>query len=73
MMKEMKKILIQRILEIQDESLLKLLLEVTKLDQQSNRFSSSTEVDFLPSFNIDSSEIQDSIDGFFNPHAVNKA
>jgi hypothetical protein len=73
MMKEVKKILIQRILEIQDESLLKLLLEVTKLDQQSNHFFPSTEVDFLPSFNIDSSEIQDSIDGFFNPHVVNKA
>lgn len=72
-MKEVKKILIHRILEIQDESLLKLLLEVTKLDQQSNRFSSLTEVDFLPSFTIDSSEIQDSIDGFFNPHSVNKA
>jgi hypothetical protein len=72
-MKEVKKILIQRILEIQDESLLKLLLEVTNLDQQSNCFSPSTEVGFLPSFDIDSSEIQDSIDGFFNPHAVNKA
>jgi hypothetical protein len=72
-MKEVKKLLIHRILEIQDESLLKLLLEVTKLDQQSNRFFPSTEVDFLPSINIDSSEIQDSIDGFFNPHAVNKA
>lgn len=69
----MKKILIHRILEIQDESLLKLLLEVTNLDQQSNRFSPSTEVGFLSSFNIDSAEIQDSIDGFFNPHAVNKA
>jgi hypothetical protein len=72
-MKEVKKILIHRILEIQDESLLKLLLEVTNLDQQSNRFSPSTEVGFLPSFDIYSSEIQDSIDGFFNPHAVNKA
>jgi hypothetical protein len=70
-MKEVKKILIQRILEIQDESLLKILLEVTKLDQQSNRFSPSAEVDFLPSFAIDSSEIQDSIDGFFNSHSVN--
>jgi hypothetical protein len=65
--------LIHRILEIQDESLLKLLLEVTKLDQQSNRFSPSNEADYLPSFTIDSSEIQDSIDGFFNPHSVNKA
>jgi hypothetical protein len=72
-MKEVKKILIHRILEIQDESLLKLLLEVTKLDQQSNRFSPSNEADYLPSFTIDSSEIQDSIDGFFNPHSVNKA
>ena len=72
-MKEVKKILIHRILEIQDESLLKLLLEVTNLDKQSNRFSPSTEVDYLPSFTIDSSELQDSIDGFFNPHAVNKA
>jgi hypothetical protein len=72
-MKEVKKILIHRILEIQDESLLKLLLEVTKLDQQSNRFSPSNEVDFSPSFTIDSSEIQDSIDGFFNTHSVNKA
>ena len=72
-MKEVKKILIQRILEIQDESLLKLLLEVTKLDQQSNRFSPSNEADYLPSFTIDSFEIQDSIDGFFNPHSVNKA
>jgi hypothetical protein len=72
-MKEVKKILIHRILEIQDESLLKLLLEVTKLDQQSNGFSPSNEVDYLPSFTINSSEIQDSIDGFFNPHSVNKA
>lgn len=72
-MKQVKKILIHRILEIQDESLLKLLLEVTKLDQQSNRFSPSNEADYLPSFTIDSSEIQDSIDGFFNPHSVNKA
>ena len=72
-MKEVKKILIHRILEIQDESLLKLLLEVTNLEKQSNHFPPSTEVDFLPSFTIDSSEIQDSIDGFFNPHSVNKA
>jgi len=64
--------LIHRILEMQDESLLKLLLEVTKLDQHSNRFSPSNEADYLPSFTIDSSEIQDSIDGFFNPHSVNK-
>lgn len=71
-MKEVKKILIHRILEIQDESLLKLLLEVTTLDPQSNRFPPSNEVDFFPSFTIDSSEIQDSIDGFFNPHSVNK-
>jgi hypothetical protein len=71
-MKEVKKILIHRILEMQDESLLKLLLEVTKLDQHSNRFSPSNEDDYLPSFTIDSSEIQDSIDGFFNPHSVNK-
>jgi hypothetical protein len=72
-MKEVKKILIQRILEIQDESLLKLLLEVTNLDQQSNRFSPSNDGDYLPSFTIDSSELQDSIDGFFNSHSVNKA
>jgi hypothetical protein len=72
-MKEVKKILIHRILEIQDESLLKLLLEVTKLDQQSNRFSPSADVDFMPSINIDASEIQDSIDGFFNAHSENKA
>jgi hypothetical protein len=72
-MKEVKKILIHRILEIQDESLLKLLLEVTKLDQQSNPSSSTKEVDFLPSFTLDSSEMQDSIDGFFNSHSVNKA
>lgn len=72
-MKEVKKILIHRILEIKDESLLKLLLEVTKLDEQSNRFSPSADVDFMPSVNIDSSEIQDSIDGFFNSYSVNKA
>lgn len=72
-MKEVKKILIHRILEIKDESLLKLLLEVTKLDEQANHFSPSADVDFMPSVNIDSSEIQDSIDGFFNSHSVNKA
>lgn len=72
-MKEVKKILIHRILEIKDESLLKLLLEVTKLDEQSNRFSPLADVDFMPSVNIDSSEIQDSIDGFFNSYSVNKA
>lgn len=72
-MKEVKKILIHRILEIKDESLLKLLLEVTKLDEQSNRFSPSADVDFMLSVNIDSSEIQDSIDGFFNSYSVNKA
>lgn len=70
---EVKKILIHRILEIQDESLLKLLLEVTKLDEQSNHFSPSADADFIPSLNIDSSEIQDSIDGFFNSYSVNKA
>lgn len=71
-MKEVKKILIHRILEIQDESLLKLLLEVTKLDEQSNRFSPSADADFIPSFNSDSAEIQDSIDHFFNSYVVNK-
>jgi hypothetical protein len=65
-MNELKKILIQHILETQDERLLKMLWDIVKLNQEPTGFQNIVEPDFSSHSNLDASEIQHSIDSFFN-------
>jgi len=65
-MNELKKILIQHILETQDERLLKMLWDIVKLNQEPTEFQNIVEPDFLGHSNLNASEIQHSIDSFFN-------
>jgi len=65
-MNELKKILIQHILETQDERLLKMLWDIVKLNQEPTGFQNIVEPDFLGHSNLNASEIQHSIDSFFN-------
>jgi len=68
-MNELKKILIQHILETQDERLLKMLWDIVKLNQEPTEFQNIVEPDFLGHSNLNASEIQHSIDSFFNAQA----
>lgn len=65
-MNALKKQLIQQILETQDESLLKMLWEIVKLNQEQTENQQMLEPTFSGYANIHASDIQQSIDSFFN-------
>jgi hypothetical protein len=68
-MNALKKILIQQILETQDESLLNMLWEIVKLNQDQMENKQMLEPSFSDYSNMHASEIQQSIDSFFNPQS----
>jgi hypothetical protein len=70
-MNELKKILIQQILETQDERLLKMMLDILKLNDEQTGYHNIMESTFLSTGNTGDSEIQESIDSFFNPQHSN--
>lgn len=70
-MNELKKILIQQILETQDERLLKMMLDILKLNDEQTGYPNIMESTFLSPGNAGDSEIQESIDSFFNPQYSN--
>ena len=71
-MNELKKILIQQILETKDDRLLKMLYDIIKLDKEQSEPSHPLETDSSNPRELNSSEIQDSIDFFFNPSSFQK-
>jgi len=62
--------LIQQILETQDESLLKMLWEIVKLNQENMENQQMLEPTFSDNANMHSSDIQQSIDSFFNTQSA---
>jgi hypothetical protein len=70
-MNELKKLLIQQILETQDERLLKMMLGILKLNDEQPGYHKTLESTFFSTGNGDDSEIQESIDSFFNPQYSN--
>lgn len=60
--------LIQQILETQDESLLKMLWEIVKLNQEHMENQQMLEPTFSDYANMHSSDIQQSIDSFLIPN-----
>jgi len=62
--------LIQQILETQDESLLKMLWEIVKLNQEHMENQQMLEPTFSDYANMHSSDIQQSIDSFFNTQSA---
>lgn len=71
-MNELKKLLIQQILETQDEGLLKMMLDILKLnDEQPGGYHNTMESTFFSPGNGGVSDIQESIDSFFNPQYSN--
>ena len=70
-MNEVKKILIQQILETQDERLLKMMLDILKLNDEQPGYHNMLESTFFSPGNGGDSEIQESIDSFFNPQYSN--
>ena len=70
-MNELKKVLIQQILETQDEGLLKMMLDILKLNEVQPGYRNIMEPTFFSSGNGGDSEIQESIDSFFNPQYSN--
>jgi hypothetical protein len=71
-MNELKKVLIQQILETQDERLLKMMLDILKLNDEQPGYHNMLESTFFSPGNGGDSEIQESIDSFFNPQYSNK-
>ena len=71
-MNELKKVLIQQILETQDERLLKMMLDILKLNDEQPGYYNIMESSFFSPGNGGDSEIQESIDSFFNPQYSNK-
>ena len=71
-MNELKKVLIQQILETQDERLLKMMLDILKLNDEQPGYNKTLESTFFSPGNGGDSEIQESIDSFFNPQYSNK-
>ena len=71
-MNELKKVLIQQILETQDERLLKMMLDILKLNDEQPGYYNIMESSFFSPGNGGGSEIQESIDSFFNPQYSNK-
>ena len=70
-MNELKKVLIQQILETQDERLLKMMLDILKLNEVQPGYYNIMESTFFSPGNGGDSEIQESIDSFFNPQYSN--
>ena len=70
-MNELKKVLIQQILETQDERLLKMMLDILKLKDEQPGYNNIPESTFFSHGNGGDSEIQESIDSFFNPQYSN--
>ena len=70
-MNELKKVLIQQILETQDERLLKMMLDILKLNDEQPGYYNIMESSFFSPGNGGDSEIQESIDSFFNPQYSN--
>jgi hypothetical protein len=70
-MNELKKVLIQQILETQDERLLKMMLDILKLNDEQPGYHNTMESTFFSPDNVGDSEIQESIDSFFNPQYSN--
>jgi hypothetical protein len=70
-MNELKKVLIQQILETQDERLLKMMLDILKLNDEQPGYHNILESTFFSPVNGGDSEIQESIDSFFNPQHSN--
>jgi hypothetical protein len=70
-MNELKKVLIQQILETQDERLLKMMLDILKLNDEQPGYHNIMESTFFSSDNVGDSDIQESIDSFFNPQYSN--
>ena len=70
-MNELKKVLIQQILETQDERLLKMMLDILKLNDEQPGYHNMLESTFFSHGNGGDSEIQESIDSFFNPQYSN--
>ena len=62
--------LIQQILETQDESLLKMLWEIVKLNQENMENQQMLEPTFSDYAKMHSSDIQQSIDSFFNTQSA---
>jgi hypothetical protein len=70
-MNELKKVLIQQILETQDEGLLKMMLDILKLNDVQPGYHNTMESTFFSPGNGGDSDIQESIDSFFNPQYSN--
>ena len=70
-MNELKKVLIQQILETQDERLLKMMLDILKLNEVQPGYHNIMESTFFSPGNGGDSESQESIDSFFNPQHSN--
>ena len=70
-MNELKKVLIQQILETQDERLLKMMLDILKLNEVQPGYHNIMESTFFSPGNGGDSEIQESNDSFFNPQHSN--
>jgi hypothetical protein len=70
-MNELKKVLIQQILETQDQRLLKMMLDILKLNDEQPGYHKTLESTFFSPGNGGDSEIQESIDSFFNPQYSN--
>lgn len=70
-MNELKKVLIQQILETQDECLLKMMLGILKLNDEQPGCHNIKESTFFSTGNGGDLEIQESIDSFFNPQYSN--
>jgi hypothetical protein len=70
-MNELKKLLIQQILETQDEGLLKMMLDILKLNDEQLEYHNTMESTFFSPGNGGDSDIQESIDSFFNPQYSN--
>lgn len=72
-MNELKKYLIQHILESNDELLLKMLYDMIKLEKDQSEPAQLIESDFSGPQNLNFLEIQESIDTFFNPSSFLKS
>ena len=72
-MNELKEYLIQHILESNDELLLKMLYDMIKLEKDQSEPPQLIESDFSGPQNLNFSEIQESIDTFFNPSSFHKS
>lgn len=71
-MNELKKVLIQQILETQDERLLKMMVDIMKLNDEQPGYHNKMESTIFNPANGGDSDIQESIDSFFNAQYSNK-